>query len=99
MHETELETEVEPEPQLELAAPPAVELETETLVLPTLAPAEPTGEMEVVEAELVEPEALPDLPEPEPVAAAEPEPEPLAEVEQMGELEAPPAPSLPLARD
>src|SRR5258708_722240 len=69
MQETELETEVEPEPQLELAAPAAVELETETLVLPTLAPAEPTGEMEVVEAELVEPEALPDLPEPEPVAA------------------------------
>ncbi|HXN78333.1 MAG TPA: prolyl oligopeptidase family serine peptidase [Candidatus Dormibacteraeota bacterium] len=77
----------EPEPLLELAAPAAAEMETETLVLPTLAPAEPTAEVEVTEAEVAEPEALPDLPEPEPVVAAEPETEPELEPEPEPEPE------------
>jgi dipeptidyl aminopeptidase/acylaminoacyl peptidase len=77
----------EQEALLELTAPAAVEIETETLVLPTLAPAEPTGEMEVPEAEVAEPQARPDLPEPEPVVAAEPEPELEPEPEPMVAVE------------
>ena len=45
------------------AEPPAVALlETEILVPPTVAPSEPTTEIEAVQPELAEPEALPDLP-------------------------------------
>ena len=73
------------------AEPAAALLETETLVLPTVAPSEPTTEIEAVQPELAEPEALPDLPEPEPVVAAGMEPEP-----PVG-LESPPTPTLPLA--
>jgi dipeptidyl aminopeptidase/acylaminoacyl peptidase len=61
--------------QMEAEPVPAL-LETETLVLPTVAPTEPTTEIEAVQPELMEPEALPDLPEPETMVAAEPEPVP-----------------------
>ena len=87
-----VEAEPEPEPVLEFAAPTAAELETETLVLPTLAPAEPAAEAEAPAAQIAEPEALPDLPEPEPAVAVE-----QAEVEQVAEPEPPPTPTLPLA--
>ena len=73
------------------AEPAATQLETEPLVLPTVAPSEPTTEIEAVQPELAEPEALPDLPEPEPVVAAEMEPE-----SPVG-LDSPPTPSLALA--
>ena len=52
------------------AEAPAALLETETLVLPTVAPSEPTTEIEAVQPDPAEPEALPDLPEPEPVGDA-----------------------------
>jgi dipeptidyl aminopeptidase/acylaminoacyl peptidase len=61
--------------QMEAEAPAAL-LDTEILVLPTVAPSEPTTEIEAVQPDLAEPEALPDLPEPQPVVADTPEPEP-----------------------
>jgi dipeptidyl aminopeptidase/acylaminoacyl peptidase len=69
------------------AEPPAALLETETLALPTVAPSEPTTEIEAVQPELAEPEALPDLPEPEPLVASEPELEREAEPEREPEPE------------
>ncbi len=80
------------------AEPAAAQFETETLVLPTVAPSEPTTEIEAVQPELAEPEALPDLPEPEPAlerepeAAAEPAPEPELEAEAEREPEPQPEP-------
>jgi dipeptidyl aminopeptidase/acylaminoacyl peptidase len=67
----------------ELSAPTAEELLTETLVLPTLAPTEPTTEIEAVQPSPSEPDALPDLPEPELAVPAEPElePQPAPEVD------------------
>ena len=85
----------------ELSVPTAEDLLTETLVLPTLAPTEPTTEIEAVHPELAEPEALPDLPEPEVAGAGdaeasagvdspqgEVEPEPLVAVEPEPVVEA-----------
>ncbi|HSP17917.1 MAG TPA: FHA domain-containing protein [Myxococcaceae bacterium] len=69
------------------AEPAATRLETENLVLPTVAPSEPTTEVEAIQPELAEPEALPDLPEPETVVPVEPEPEPAAEPEPQPEPE------------
>ena len=77
----------EPAAVPELSAPTAQELETETLVLPTLVPAEPTTEIEAVQAELAEPEALPDLPEPELVVADEPDHEPAVATDSEPERE------------
>jgi dipeptidyl aminopeptidase/acylaminoacyl peptidase len=69
---------IEPRAQLELQGPaPAVAAEpdaTATMVLPTLAPAEPVGDLQAPESEIAEPEALPDLPGPEPVAEDDTEP-------------------------
>jgi Prolyl oligopeptidase family/Inner membrane component of T3SS, cytoplasmic domain len=82
----------EPAALAELPAPaPEAELETDTMVLQTLASVEPVADVAASEAELAEPEALPDLPEPEAVGEAEAEPEPVAELE--GSL----TPALPLA--
>ena len=74
------------------AEPPPALLETETLVLATVAPSEPTTEMEAVQPELPEPEALPDLPVPETVVAGEPEAEPDAEPEPEPEPQPEPEP-------
>jgi dipeptidyl aminopeptidase/acylaminoacyl peptidase len=74
---------IEPQAQPELQEPaPAVVAEpvtTATMALPTLAPAEPVAYLEAPEAAIAEPEALPDLPGPEPVVDAESEPEPVPE--------------------
>src|ERR1700674_5299592 len=74
------------------AEPPPALLETETLVLATVAPSEPTTEMEAVQPELPEPEALPDLPVPETVVAGDPEAEPDAEPEPEPEPQPEPEP-------
>jgi dipeptidyl aminopeptidase/acylaminoacyl peptidase len=89
------------------AEPPAALLETETLVLPTVAPSEPSTEIEAVHPELAEPEALPDLPEPElmvagepePVAEAEPEPELMVAGEPEPVAEAEPEPEQAMASE
>ena len=80
------EVAAEPLAVAELPAPAAdAEIETDTMVLQTLAPVEPVAEEAASEAELAEPEALPDLPEPEP--------------KLVEELEAPPTPALPVAEE
>jgi hypothetical protein len=66
------------EDQLELPAHDAAAAATDTLAIEALASARPLAEVEAPELEIAEPALLPDLPEPEPVVAAEelePEPE------------------------
>src|SRR5258708_22783031 len=69
------------------AVPAPSVLETETLVLPTLEPTEPSTQIEAIQPDLAEPEALPDLPEPELAGVAEAEPEPVIETEPQPEPE------------
>jgi dipeptidyl aminopeptidase/acylaminoacyl peptidase len=83
------------EDQLELPAHDAAVAATDTLVIETLASARPLAELEAREQEIAEFEGLPDLPEPEPVVAAEefePEPEQVvAEAEPVPEAEPEPS--------
>ena len=82
---------VEPEAGAEPSA-----LETETLVLPTLEPTEPSTQIEAIQPDLAEPEALPDLPEPELAGAGDAEAEAAMEAEPQPEPEPEPEPE-PLA--
>ena len=81
------------QPELQEAAPVVVaEPEmTETMVIPTLAPAEPLADLEAPASEISDSDALPDLPEPEPMVEAM-EPEPESEPEPLAEADTEPEP-------